>query len=530
MRSPGWLAKRITPLYLIAPVVLLAAAVLGFYSYRYAAQLANKSEQSLVESYHLLGEQAIDRIDNAIIDSDRAMFDLVDLDHLEDFRRSWSYILRVSPAVEAAAILDENRKILPGGYVSKKKAPDAQAFRGVLEKKILPDLPLEGLKLDLHKHLHREYDGRDYLISYIKEERNGNTYYIVLKVSLEYVLTRLFPDILGPLSAQVLSCVRDAQGRVVYGAPVGQPGRYLFEQPFPTTLYLWRLQMAPTPAASLNMTERRRRRSETLLITLTLGVIVAGMGFIFYASEKDRRANQLKSDFISNVSHELKTPLSLIRMFGELLALGKLKSPEKATEYAEIITRESERLSRLIDNVLDFARMERGRSAYEFSTGQLGAVVERALDVYRHRVEREGLTLTTKIDTGLPPTEIDENAMTLVLLNLLENAVKYGVSVKDGKPSGELSVYLTRVGSSLRLVVGDQGPGIPKDEQKRIFDRFYRARDARTTHLRGSGIGLSLVKHIAEAHGGRVTVESAPGEGAAFIVDIPIVGASREVV
>jgi two-component system phosphate regulon sensor histidine kinase PhoR len=302
----------------------------------------------------------------------------------------------------------------------------------------------------------------------------------------------------------------------MYVDPVGWPGKFLFEKPFPTTLYQWRLQMAPPGAARLATEEHVRRRSEFLLITMMLGTILAGIGFLFYATWKESRANELKSDFISNVSHELKTPLSLIRMFGELLALGKLKSPEKGREYAEIITREAERLSRLIDNVLDFARMERGRVAYDFEPGRLDLVVERALDVYRHRVEREGFKLTTKIDEHLPETMLDASAMTLLLLNLLENAVKYG--------KGEIAVYLTQKGNMLRLVVGDQGPGIAADEHKRIFDRFYRTRDARGTNVRGSGIGLSLVKHIAEAHGGAVSVDSEPGKGAAFIVDIPLIG------
>ncbi len=512
---PERLGKGISPLAVIAPVILIAAVVLGGYSYRYASQLAEKSELSLVESNRLLGDQTRQRIDNFIIDSDRAMFDLVDLEHLQDFAKQWSYIVRVSPAVEAAVILDENLNLLPGGYVSKKRTVDAQAFLALFVKKILPDLPLADLKTDLHKHLHKEYDGRDYLMSFIKREHAERTYYVVLKISLEYLLKELFPDVLGPLAGKSLYCVRDDHGQVVFGAPVGQPGKFLYEEAFPTTLYLWRLQVTPAPAASINTEERVRRRSEYLLITLTLGIILAGTVFLLYANQRERRANQAKSDFISNVSHELKTPLSLIRMFAELLALGKLKSPDKAREYAEIITRESERLSRLIDNVLDFSRIERGRAAYDFQLGQLAEVVERSLDVYRHRLEREGFKLITKIDNELPPTMIDENAMTLLLLNLLENAVKYG--------KGEVAVYLTRVGDVLRLVVGDQGPGIPTDEHQRIFDRFYRTREARGTNVRGSGIGLSLVKHIAEAHGGSVTVESEPGNGAAFIIDIPMI-------
>ena len=508
------LPKHFSPLYVIFPVVLAAALALGRYSYRYAADAGKQSERSLVASVFAIGEQTRDRIDNYIIDSDRSLFDLVDMDHLGDFARRFGEIVRLSPAIEAAAILDEDRQILPGSFVSKRRTAEAEQFRVLLLKKILPDLPLEGLTLDLHKHLHAEYENHDYLISYIKREHKGHFYYVVLKISLEYVVKNLFPDVLDPLTGNFLYCIRDEHGRVVYGAPVGQAGQFLYEREFPTTLYKWHLQMAPQNAEGLGREERARRRSEFTLITLMLGIILAGIGFSLYAIRKERRANQLKSDFISNVSHELKTPLSLIRMFGELLALGKLNTPDKGKEYADIITREAERLGRLIDNVLDFSRIERGRAAYDFQPGRLDEVVERSLDVYRHRVEREGFKLVTKIDPGLPETFLDENAMTLLLLNLLENAVKYG--------KGEISVYLTRVHDRLRLVVGDQGPGIPRDEQKRIFDRFYRTRQARQTNARGSGIGLSLVKHIAEAHGGSVAVDSEPGHGAAFIVDIPI--------
>jgi two-component system phosphate regulon sensor histidine kinase PhoR len=512
---PERFARRLSPLYLIFPVVLAAAVALSRYAYRYSGQLSEKSEQSIVEQNALLGHAMLDRLDNYIIDSDRQLFDLVDLEHLDEFKRRWSEIVNLSPAIEAAIILDEHKEILPGGYVSKRNIEDAAAFRGLFLKKIVPDLPLDTLKADLHKHWHHEYDGRDYLISYIKREQRGRSYFVALKISEEHLVKYIFPDEMQPLRGKALFCVRDAHGRLLYGLPVGQPGKYLFEQAFPTTLYLWKLQMAPFHSDTLVAEERARRRSEFLLISFTLAIIVGGVGFMLYVLDKEKLANETKSEFISNVSHELKTPLSLIRMFGELLALGKLKSPEKAKEYAEIITRESERLSRLIDNVLDFSRMERGRAAYDFQPGRLSEVVERALDVYRHRVEREGFKLVTKIDEGLPETLIDENAMTLLLLNLLENAVKYG--------KGEIAVYLTRVGRDLRLVVGDQGPGIPQDEQRKIFDRFYRTRQARVTNVRGSGIGLSLVKHIAEAHHGRVTVESEAGRGAAFIVDLPIV-------
>jgi two-component system phosphate regulon sensor histidine kinase PhoR len=274
--------------------------------------------------------------------------------------------------------------------------------------------------------------------------------------------------------------------------------------------------MAPPEAARLAAETKARRISDSTLIGLMVSTILGGIGFLLYAVRKERRANQLKSEFISNVSHELKTPLSLIRMFGELLALGKVKSAETGREYAEIITRESERLSRLIDNVLDFSRIERGKASYDFQSGDLADVVARAVDVYRLRFEREGVQLKMEIEPDLPETLFDESALTLVLLNLLDNAVKYGGEEK------RVEVSVRREIARLRLTVRDHGPGIPHDEQRRIFDRFYRGPSVRAHHARGSGIGLSLVKHIAEAHGGRVTVDSEPGLGSSFHVTLPI--------
>jgi two-component system phosphate regulon sensor histidine kinase PhoR len=165
--------------------------------------------------------------------------------------------------------------------------------------------------------------------------------------------------------------------------------------------------------------------------------------------------------------------------------------------------------------VLDFARLERGKASYDFAEGSLVDVVERALDVCRYRVEKEKMRLRTAIDTNLPPIRMDENAMTLVLLNLIDNAVKYA---SEGK---EVDVRLTRVPGGVALSVRDFGPGIPAGEQPRIFERFYRAQGARDRNVRGSGIGLALVKHIVQAHGGRLAVQSQPGEGAAFTVVLP---------
>ena len=288
-------------------------------------------------------------------------------------------------------------------------------------------------------------------------------------------------------------------------------------------MYQWRLQMAPLDNVRLRAGGQKQALADTILIGLMLGLILIGTAFLVYSISSEQRLSALKSEFISNVSHELKTPLSLIRMFAELLMLGKVKTPEKGREYAGIITRESERLSRLIDNVLDFSRMERGKAAYEMKPGDLGEVVERALDFFRYRLEREGRQLEVDIAAPIPRTLLDENAMTLLLLNLVDNAVKYG-------GTGPISVKLrvSPTGKDILLSVTDQGLGIAPDEQRKVFERFYRTRAVRNTNIRGSGIGLALVKHIAEAHGGYLTVDSVSGKGSTFTLTLPVCAIKEE--
>ncbi len=263
-------------------------------------------------------------------------------------------------------------------------------------------------------------------------------------------------------------------------------------------------------------TLRRKRIIDSLLIGGAVTVILAGLAFLAIAIRRERRSNELKSDFISNVSHELKTPLSIISMFGEMLANQRTKSPEQATEYAEIIWRESVRLGRLIDNVLDFAKIERGMGVYEFAEADVAEVVTRAIDLAARRLANADMTLESTLEPELPMIQLDANAFTLAVLNLIDNAIKYAA---DGK---RIDLELRRDGDKIVLAVRDHGPGIDPDEHERIFDRFYRARAMRLKPIRGSGIGLALVQHIARAHGGDVTVESAPGRGSTFQLWLPI--------
>jgi two-component system phosphate regulon sensor histidine kinase PhoR len=314
-------------------------------------------------------------------------------------------------------------------------------------------------------------------------------------------------------------------GAALGGAEARPGGRFFYEGPFGKALYRWRIQMVPQNAEAFRAQWERTKGTRRLLILLSTVIIGVGLGIVWLAVVAERRAGRMKSDFIANVSHELKTPLSLIRMFGELVATGRHKDDRTAREYGGIITRESERLSHLIDNVLDFARLEQGKASYNFVEGDLAEVVERALDVCRYRLDKEKMKLETDFEPELPCVRMDDNGMTLVTLNLVDNAIKHAAE------GGKVLVTLRRAPGFLVLGVRDCGPGVPREEHNRIFERFYRSQRTRERNVRGSGIGLSLVRHIVEAHGGRVVVTSpvagkVPGKkegppGALFEVFLP---------
>src|SRR4051812_10025919 len=245
-------------------------------------------------------------------------------------------------------------------------------------------------------------------------------------------------------------------------------------------------------------------------------LLVAGIWFMYRSVSREVELAKLKADFVSNVSHELRTPLSLIRLYAETLELGRLPSEEKRRGYHRIIREESERLTALINNVLDFSRIEAGRKEYEFQSTDLRELVSESLESYRYQIEQQGFTFEEKIADDLPPVQVDRESIARSLLNLVNNSIKYS--------SGEkyLGVNPYRENGSVKLEVVDRGIGIPRSEQQRIFEKFYRVGDPLVHNTKGSGLGLSLVQTIVKAHGGDVWVESNQGHGSKFTVVLPV--------
>lgn len=268
------------------------------------------------------------------------------------------------------------------------------------------------------------------------------------------------------------------------------------------------------------MTEAQwARRNFTINLSLwgimTL-FLIGGIAMTLRTASRAMKLSQMKSDFVSNVSHELRTPLASIRVFGEFLKLGRVKDEAKMREYGEYIESESRRLTQIINNILDFSRIESGQKSYQFLPTDIGETVADTLKMFEVRLRQSGFVIDFEtLNSPLPLVEMDADAITQALVNLLDNAVKY---------SGDSRLIKVRLAQENRFVsisVADGGVGIPDEDRERIFERFHRVSTGLVHDVKGSGLGLAIVKHIVEAHGGEVAVESEPGKGSTFTVLLP---------
>jgi len=279
-----------------------------------------------------------------------------------------------------------------------------------------------------------------------------------------------------------------------------------------------------------------------LLVAVLLLAIGVGSWLIVRSLNAELKLARQKTDFVSNVSHELKTPLTSIRMFSELLAEQRVTDIAKQRSYLNIITAEAGRLTRLINNVLDFSRMERGEKKYNFQPCDLAAVVCGIEQTFRPHLEAGGFKFICELPDAPVPVRGDSDALSQVIVNLLSNAEKYspgsaGVPPASGSnplkprqrdagaPGKEITLQVAQNQSPLphaEIKVLDRGAGIPRGSEEKIFEKFYRAHDSLGSGVQGSGLGLTIARQIARAHGGDVVFEPRDGGGSCFILRLPI--------
>lgn len=267
----------------------------------------------------------------------------------------------------------------------------------------------------------------------------------------------------------------------------------------------------------LEQLEKRRRGLVlyTGLIVFSALSILAGSFYALRALAREWRLARLKSEFVSHLSHDLRRPLTSIRMFSEMLKDGHASGEEKKREYYKIISNESDKLTHLANNILDFSRIERGRIRYSLQPRSIENLARQTVERFKTYMVDAGRPVVLSIDS-CPLVKIDEHALEQALMNLLTNAAKYSargtsiaVNVKNGK-------------KEIIVEVIDQGMGIAREDHRKIFQKFYRVKKAEIDQIEGSGLGLALVKYTAEAHKGKVKVESEEGKGSKFSIVLPV--------
>jgi signal transduction histidine kinase len=313
--------------------------------------------------------------------------------------------------------------------------------------------------------------------------------------------------------------VEDGQERVVYATELirdDAPWRTEAKRPFRFVFTDWNVELATRHATAAQIARRNFLVNIGLSAALA-AVLLGGLMLALRIAAREMKLSQMKNEFVSNVSHELRTPLASIRVFGEFLRLGRFVGTDKAREYGDYIETESRRLTQLVDNILDFASIESGRKTYRFERCDVREVVCATLRTFEVRLRQEGFSIRIEgADTPLPPARIDQGAIAQSLSNLLDNAVKYSGGSRD------VLVSLRREEDFIVISVHDHGIGIPRAEQRKIFDRFHRVSTGLVHDVKGSGLGLAIVRHIVRAHRGKVTVESRPDEGSTFSIPLPI--------
>jgi signal transduction histidine kinase len=490
------------PVAIVVPAVTVA--ILGFVSLR---QWERSAELLFREQARDLASMAVDKLEMVLRRAEDGALAQLSAVLLEEGPRpeSLDAYVAATPLVQRLYLFDRRGRVL---YPALTGAGDAGVFAALLAE-VSQGFWDRGGRRDL-------VTGDAPALAVVLQSRDGNPVLAALVRSLDGVRREVFETTLKGLEAPTICAIIDARGEPVYAQAPLHGADLVVALPFRESFPQWRVALYQPRGASPAAAVRRQVTVFMAALAVLLLVIVAGIVATYRLVRRETEMAQLKSDFVANVSHDLKTPLSVIRMFGETLEMGRVREEASRQEYYRVITRESERLSRLIDNVLDFSRIEGGRRTYERVPTAVEPLVRDVLETFAHPLAQQGFKVDVDVAADLPEVALDPDAVGQALANLVDNALKYSADRKL------LSVRAHRAGAHVAIAVRDEGIGIPPAEQGRIFDKFYRVGRSETQGRRGSGVGLALVRHVAEAHGGRVTVESRPGEGSCFTLWIPV--------
>jgi signal transduction histidine kinase len=332
----------------------------------------------------------------------------------------------------------------------------------------------------------------------------------ILVVSSGFFDARVWPKVFNTLDSGVHVVSISANGKGLYSSS-RHPLAPLSIGKFDNGGVSWKVEVEPDDAAGFYAAMNRKTNLYLAMLLLVVISLGAGGYFIARTVRRELEVARMKSEFVSTVSHEFRSPLTGIRQLGEMLARDRITDDSKRYQYYQLIVRESERLARLVENVLDFSRMEAGRKQYRFELLDTSTWLNSVAQEFQMEATRSGYCLQTDIPDQLPAISADREALATAVRNLLDNACKYSPSSKFIWLAAEAA------NGQVCMRVRDRGIGIASREQHQIFEKFYRG-GALAKDVKGVGLGLSLVQQIVEAHRGKVLVESNEGEGSTFSI------------
>ncbi len=393
-----------------------------------------------------------------------------------------------------------------------------------LKNYIIPELRRELIQTELYTALpyrhSKTIDNRTFLTLSLRiPEGKGNNSQGLLGAKIntgylkEEVLSKIIDDI--QLNKNTNITISDLSGKIFLGKI--NPSKELntvtelFENNFPP----WRIQFSRSKTGSLGIIDIRKSFYFWTIITLII-VLIFGSALIVRTVSHEMEVLKIKSDFVSSVSHEFKTPLTSIKALVERLQEGKVKDPGKMDHYFSVISQDAEKLTRLVKNILDFSKIEEGKREYEFVETDVAHLVSQQIATFQKEEIQKETKIMTHIDTDIPLLSLDKDALSQALNNLLDNALKFSPAGK------EISVRVRKEPENVLIEIKDKGIGIPQEEMDKIFDKFYQGRSALKQSVKGTGLGLTLVKHTVEAHRGRISVKSKVGQGSTFSLIFPI--------
>jgi signal transduction histidine kinase len=312
--------------------------------------------------------------------------------------------------------------------------------------------------------------------------------------------------------------LRDESGIVSAGSPAGIDGTPMVLVDFPGRFPPLSLGLLPPATGTIQSFFTSPSSVYLYAFVLVAGVLAGGLALTVRTISHQLELARMQSDFVSTVSHEFKSPLTAIRQHAEMLKAGRAPSEARRQRYFDVLVEQSERLTALIDHVLDFARIDAGHTELDLVEVDLETFLGDVVSAIQGRVGSQDFVIRQEIESDFPPVTMDPEGIALVLTNLIDNAIKFSGA------SREVIVRCRAEDAQVVITVRDFGIGLNPSERERVFERFYRGEDARKRAVKGTGLGLTLVKRTIEAHAGSISVDSEPGKGSAFTVRLPVSG------